>query len=228
MAFVPASGVCRAAAVAIEAETGLPAHLLISISRTETGRRTRSGASLGAWPWTLHAEGESYYFETREEAVAAARRLEARGVRSIDVGCMQINLMHHPDAFAALEEAFDPLVNVAYAAGFLRDLKARYGSWEQAVARYHSADPERYEIYEARVARVMEEERSAADSCAAAPLGPALPPAATGSLSSPCPRRPTILTALSDRPAEDGAPVAGTGQDAPRLRLVAFGAYDWL
>ena len=31
-----------------------------------------------------------------------------RGVRQVDVGCMQINLQSHPHAFASLEDAFDP------------------------------------------------------------------------------------------------------------------------
>ena len=40
----------------------------------------------------------------------------AQGARSIDVGCMQVNLLHHADAFASLEQAFDPVANARYAA----------------------------------------------------------------------------------------------------------------
>ena len=35
---------------------------------------------------------------------------------------MQINLFHHPDAFASLDAAFDPMDNIAYGADFLRRL----------------------------------------------------------------------------------------------------------
>ena len=69
------------------------------------------------------------------------RASQARGVRSIDVGCLQVNLMHHPHAFASLKQAFDPKANVDYAARFLRDLFDQTGSWPQAAARYHSATP---------------------------------------------------------------------------------------
>ena len=74
------------------------------------------------WPWTVNAEGQGAFYDTKAEAVAAVRAMQARGVRSIDVGCGQINLMHHPDAFASLEQAFDPQANAAYAARFLKEL----------------------------------------------------------------------------------------------------------
>ena len=54
--------------------------------------------------------------------MAAVRAMQANGVRSIDVGCGQINLMYHPDAFPNLELAFDPQANAAYAARFLKAL----------------------------------------------------------------------------------------------------------
>jgi hypothetical protein len=37
--------------------------------------------------------------------------MQGEGVRSIDIGCMQINLVHHPDAFGSLEAGFDPITN---------------------------------------------------------------------------------------------------------------------
>ena len=53
----------------------------------------------------------------------AVRKLQRRGVRNIDVGCMQVNLRYHPKAFKSLGQAFDPRANAAYAAGFLRKLR---------------------------------------------------------------------------------------------------------
>ena len=69
------------------------------------------------------------------------RALLDGGTRSIDVGCFQISLLYHPAAFASLEQAFDPDANARYAARFLLTLFARTGTWEAAVAAYHSADP---------------------------------------------------------------------------------------
>ena len=54
---------------------------------------------------------------------------------------MQVNLKHHPKAFANLNEAFDPATNVSYAAGFLRTNYASLGNWIKATAAYHSRTP---------------------------------------------------------------------------------------
>jgi hypothetical protein len=64
---------------------------------------------------------------------------------------MQVNLMHHPDAFASLEEAFEPSRNVAYGARFLDALRQETRSWDRAVERYHTADPERGRAYREKV-----------------------------------------------------------------------------
>ncbi|OYW08229.1 MAG: hypothetical protein B7Z53_05095, partial [Rhodospirillales bacterium 12-71-4] len=80
---------------------------------------------------------------------------------SMDVGCMQVNLRHHPDAFANLEEAFDPMANARYAARFLRALQARAGDWMTAAGHYHSQTPARAEAYRARLAQALERERRA-------------------------------------------------------------------
>jgi len=90
-------------------------------------------------------------FESLAEAEAATRVLQGRGVTSIDVGCFQINLHYHPAAFTGLDEAFDPQANAAYAARFLSELRTRTGSWEGAVAAYHSTTPERGGPYRDRV-----------------------------------------------------------------------------
>ena len=81
------------------------------------------------------------------------------GVRSIDVGCGQINLMHHPDAFPSLEVAFDPQANAAYAAKFLKELFARTGDWNKAAGMYHSATPGLGDEYQRKVLAVWPEEQ---------------------------------------------------------------------
>jgi hypothetical protein len=157
---VNASGQCRPAIEAAERRHGIPAHLLAAIGRVESGRRDPVSGSWNPWPWTINAEGEGAFFETRAQAIAAVRDLQARGVRSIDVGCMQINLLHHPDAFASPEQAFDPTANAEYAAGFLERLYAQSGSWTRAAALYHSATPEVGAAYQRRVMAVWPEEQN--------------------------------------------------------------------
>ncbi len=134
------SAQCRAAIAAAEQAGGVPARLMHAIGVVESGRRDEAGV-VGAWPWTINAEGAGSYFATKAEAVAAVRALQAQGVRSIDVGCMQVNLIHHGSAFSSLEEAFDPVANARYAATFLQRLYAQTGSWPGAAAGYHSMNP---------------------------------------------------------------------------------------
>jgi hypothetical protein len=73
--------------------------------------------------------------------------LQARGVRSIDVGCLQVNLLYHPDAFATLDDAFDPGHNANYAVRFLNALYAGSHDWKQAIGDYHSETPQLGEAY---------------------------------------------------------------------------------
>ena len=76
--------------------------------------------------------------------------MQAKGIRSIDVGCMQVNLMHHPNAFASLDQAFDPVSNTAFAARFLNELYRRTRSWPKSIAAYHSDTPHIAEDYQRR------------------------------------------------------------------------------
>jgi hypothetical protein len=132
---------CEQAGIAAEQDGGLPAGLLLAIGRVESGRWDDASGRVTAWPWTINAAGKGLWFDTRDAAAATVRTLLDGGTRSIDVGCFQINLLWHKDAFASLEQAFDPAANARYAAGFLLSLLSRTGSWEAAVEAYHSADP---------------------------------------------------------------------------------------
>ncbi|HET7882392.1 MAG TPA: lytic transglycosylase domain-containing protein [Acetobacteraceae bacterium] len=150
---------CRAAVAAAEKATGVPAHLLAAISRVESGRRDASTGAVHPWPWTVNAEGQGYFYDTKAQAIAAVRAMQADGIRSIDVGCGQVNLMHHPTAFPNLEAAFDPQANTAYAARFLKELFARTGDWNKATGLYHSATPELADDYRQKVLAVLPEEQ---------------------------------------------------------------------
>jgi hypothetical protein len=132
---------CETAVTSAEYANRLPPRLLGAISLTETGRVDPDSLRLRPWPWTIDAEGEGQFFATREAAIAAVKALQARGVRSIDVGCLQVNLLDHPDAFASLEAAFDPQKNADYAARFLNSLYAANRDWNAAIAAYHSETP---------------------------------------------------------------------------------------
>ncbi|ONG58955.1 hypothetical protein BKE38_01155 [Pseudoroseomonas deserti] len=149
---LPSPGaLCKAAVQAAEREAGLPPQLLAAIAQVESARPDPRSGAVAPWPWTINAEGAGQYFDNQQAAVAAARDLQSRGVRLIDVGCLQVNLHHHPTAFASLETAFDPLANARYAAAFLRRLQAASGDWVTAAGLYHSGTAERAEAYRLRV-----------------------------------------------------------------------------
>ena len=142
---------CAAAIQRAEADASLPAGLLSAVAVSESGKYDRAQRGAAPWPWTVNNAGDGRYFATKAEAMAHVDRLRASGQRNIDVGCMQINLMHHPEAFASLEDAFEPARNVAYGADFLGRLRDETSSWTRAVERYHTADPERGRAYREKV-----------------------------------------------------------------------------
>jgi hypothetical protein len=156
------------------AETALqlPAGLLRAIGRVESGRRDPETGRVAPWPWTINANGQGRYFADFASAAQAVRDLRAAGTTSIDVGCFQVNLFHHAQAFQTLEEAFDPATNAAYAAAFLAGLRQKLGSWERAVAAYHSATPERGEPYRERVYAAWNQRAAPPAEAAPARSGP--------------------------------------------------------
>ena len=148
---------CGQATERVEHAGYSPGRLLTAISHVESGRWDSVTGIKVAWPWTINANGVGHFFASKDAAIAEVIRLQRAGVALIDVGCMQINLHYHRNAFANLDAAFDPNTNVAYAVSFLRGLAVETGSWMRAAARYHSAEPDRASIYHAKV---IEELRS--------------------------------------------------------------------
>jgi hypothetical protein len=155
---LPPGAQCRLAVQNAGHAAAIPDHLMSAIARVESGRPDLAGV-VQPWPWSINVEGVDHVYDSKAEAIAAVRAFQARGIRSIDVGCMQVNLMYHPDAFASLDQAFDPMANAIYAAGFLRRLFAQTGSWPTATAAYHSAAPELGMPYQRKVQAVFAEEQ---------------------------------------------------------------------
>ncbi|PZO81806.1 MAG: lytic transglycosylase [Mesorhizobium amorphae] len=110
----------------------IPAGILYAVGLTETGVK----GSLQ--PFALNIAGKAVFAKSRAEAVRLAEEAAARGVRLVDLGCMQINRRWHGQHFASLDAMLDPAANVDYAARFLSDLNRRHEGWTMAVARYHA------------------------------------------------------------------------------------------
>ncbi len=136
----PAAACVRAAAAA-ERRWALPANLLLAIGTVESGRLDPVTGRRQPWPWSANAAGTPYVFAAPAEASVVVGWLQDRGITSIDIGCFQVNLRHHPHAFGSLAQGFDPQANADYAARFLHTLFLRSGSWDAAIGNYHSANP---------------------------------------------------------------------------------------
>jgi len=128
---VPAAlaAACRSAIEDAARRHGVPASLLAAIGQVESSNH----------PFALNIGGRAYFPESyREAELLAAQGLRAR--RSVDIGCMQINISrHHRRAFSSLLHALHPAWNADYGARFVRELFERHGSWEAAAANYHSS-----------------------------------------------------------------------------------------
>ena len=128
---------CEDLANQVEREENLPSHLLSSISRVEAGRKLSNGEVRG-WPWSINHAGKGLYFETKEGALKYLKNAVANGSRNIDVGCMQLNYRWHKGGFTSLEDMFDPVKNINYAAEFVKELFERHKNWEDTIKHYHS------------------------------------------------------------------------------------------
>jgi hypothetical protein len=215
---------CRQAVAAAERGVFLPPRLLDAVARVESGRRDPASGAWTPWPWTVDAEGQGSFYDTKAQAIAAVLSMQARGIRSIDVGCMQVNLMHHPDAFASLDAAFDPPTNAAWAAHFLSTLFAQTGNWAKAVGLYHSATPELGADYQRRVQAALTGQDGPAGSplsnAWAATMGSGAPPAGGGMVSAQgmLPPRQVNMLKIMLRPTG-----AAPGRDLGAYRAMPVG-----
>lgn len=142
-AVSPAVAGCVSSLVQAATRHGVPPDLMLAIGHAESGWNA----------FAVNSAGDPHFPETAAAAVALVQDEQGRGVVSIDVGCGQINLRWHEDAFGDLADAFDPESNADYAAGFLAELRAAHGDWPTAVAHYHSNDPEAQQAYVERVSQ---------------------------------------------------------------------------
>jgi len=203
---------CARHAADIEIREDLPPHLLSAISKVESGRWLATDRAVHAWPWTVTANGKGQFYPTMEEAVDAVHALQAKGRRNIDVGCMQVNLRHHPDAFEDVRAAFDPARNIAYAAGLLQRLRSEARSWPKAIAYYHSHTASLNGPYRRKVFQAWHEEwRRAGLMAEAATAGAAAAALARDDLGEPVAERnptspsPTLASfAVEEREAAPG------------------------
>ena len=217
---------CENAAHVAASESGVPVSVLRAITLTETGRKF--GGKYRPWPWTVNMEGAGKWFETPEQAQAYVDRNFARGARSFDVGCFQLNYRWHGQAFASIEQMFDPIANARYAAKFLKSLYAETGDWSKAAGAYHSRTKKFADRYRKRFDTL----RARLDGVAPPPQSPApiiavaradKPPIAAARPAQPVRPRVNTFPLLQAEASlgQLGSLVPIAGRVAPR-RLVAL------
>ncbi len=135
------SALCLTATNEAEARYHLPHGLLSAISRVETGRPMPVTGERQPWPWSVNADGETLFFDTRAAAVAETQRRLAGTAHYVDIGCMQVDITIHRRAFASLAEAFNPALNADYAARLMVSLHGAGRDWQNASRAYHSGTP---------------------------------------------------------------------------------------
>jgi len=127
-----ADGPCEREMVRAARVQNVPLGVLYAVGLSETGRK---GV---LHPYALNIDGRTVRAADLREAVAQFRDAKSKGAKLVDLGCMQVNHLYHGTQFASVEAMFDPVQNVNYAARFLKELRAREGSWTMAVARYNA------------------------------------------------------------------------------------------
>ena len=192
---------CDAAAMAAAKAHGVPAQVMLAITRVETGRNRNGG--LQPWPWAVNQAGNSHWFETPEQAEDFVRSAVETGYSNIDIGCFQLNLHWHGEHFPSVQAMFDPQQNADYAARFLVENRNRKGNWVDAVAAYHSATPAKAAAYVEKVESVLTQ------------LGEATPPGLPSAFSEPPASQPL--------PRSNRFPLLQPGSSGTLASLMPFG-----
>lgn len=115
-----------------EASRNIPRGLLMAIAVTESALNGQPD------PYAMNIAGRGYHATGFQDMTNVISANWQRGVKSIDVGCMQINLKYHGSKFPRMTDLLDPTTNVNYGASFLITLATEAGSWKDAVMSYHN------------------------------------------------------------------------------------------
>lgn len=143
-----------------EQKYNIPKNLLHAVTLVESGRWFKEIGIFLPHPWTLNVSGKPYYFSNKKEANAFLQKSINDGIKSIDVGCGQININFHGHFFEKIDNLLNPVYNIAYAAYFIFMNYAKTNNWYKAVALYHSSTPELGSNYLQKVIKTTKDIRN--------------------------------------------------------------------
>lgn len=123
---------CRDLILEAEKRNNIPTGLLLAVAMTESGMKGQPN------PLALNIAGRSYFGDSIENVARIVQSNLNRGIKSIDVGCMQINLKYHGNRFPSFHSLLNNDTNVAYGAWYLSSNASKRGSWFEGVMDYHN------------------------------------------------------------------------------------------
>jgi hypothetical protein len=135
---------CRTHIENAEKKHDIPHKLLEAVATAESGIS----------PWVVNYQGRARFFSSKEEAAKHIRDLHKKGIKNINIGCMQLHAPSHLKRFSSLEDMLEPENNIAYAAKLLGQLKRKHGSIEKAIKYYHSTSSAYNEPYKNKILRI--------------------------------------------------------------------------
>jgi len=119
-------------------EWQVPADVLYAISLTESGRYTEQ-YGFNIWPWALNIDGEPYYPDNQQEALALIKAALSAGTEKIAIGPMQVFWSFHRDIFLRNPSyALDLAANIRAGAKILRAFLDRTSDIWTAVGHYYA------------------------------------------------------------------------------------------
>ncbi len=121
----------------IAIEHKIPPAVLYGVALAESGQRIKKGV-FKPWPWTLNVAGVPRRYATRKAAYQGLAYYLHKGIKSIDIGFMQVNWRYHRKKLGSPWQALDPFHNIRTAATILQEEYKNTGVWKTAIGRYHS------------------------------------------------------------------------------------------
>jgi len=134
------------------AETkGVDPYLLYAVALAES--KKVNGKVVRPWPWAVNVAGKGYWFSDLREAEAFVDSQLNAGVRNMDIGPLQINVLWHGHRVTNPKELFHLPTAVSVGADILSEaLASAPNDLALAVGRYHNwKDSDRARVYGTRV-----------------------------------------------------------------------------
>ncbi len=131
------SGIANAyipqAYVSIANEYDIPPAVLYAVALVESGHPDFKRP----WPWAANIDGQSVYFDSREDMYKALMKAKDQG-KGFAIGTMQIRWRWHKQRFHSLWDSTNPYENIRAGAAYLSELFRKARSWDKAVSHYHT------------------------------------------------------------------------------------------